>query len=127
MKFCRMIAASFMVAASLALQSPVLAQQSTNQGIATEEPQLRSFAKAYVEVQKIREFYEPQLGSAQDPQKANEIEREARSKITEAIVKEGLTLDSYGQIVQTANADEALRKRIIELIKEEQRDSRKIP
>jgi GTP1/Obg family GTP-binding protein len=122
-----MIAASFMLAASLALLSPVLAQQSTNQGIATEEPQLRSFAKAYVEVQKIREFYEPQLGSAQDPQKANEIEREARSKITEAIVKEGLTLDSYGQIVQTANADEALRKRIIELIKEEQRDSRKIP
>jgi Domain of unknown function (DUF4168) len=127
MQFCRMITASFMLAASLAVLSPALAQQSPNKGTATEEPQLRSFAKAYVEVQKIREFYEPQLGNTQNPQKANEIEREARSKITDAIVKEGLTLDSYGQIVQTANADETLRKRIIELINEEQKNSQKTP
>jgi Domain of unknown function (DUF4168) len=127
MQFWRMIAAIFMLAASLAVLSSALAQQTPNKGTTIEEPQLRSFAKAYVEVQKIREFYEPQLGTAQDPQKSSEIEREARSKITEVIGKEGLTLDSYSRIVQTANADESLRKRIIELINEEKKGSPTTP
>jgi hypothetical protein len=127
MQFWRMIAPSLMLAVSLAVLSPALAQQTSNKETETEEVQLRSFARAYVEVQKIREFYKPQLGPTQDPQKANEIEREARSKISEAIVKEGLTPDSYSQMVQTANADEALRKRIIELINEEKKNSHKTP
>jgi Domain of unknown function (DUF4168) len=127
MQFWRMIAAIFLLAASLAVFSSALAQQTPNKGTTIEEPQLRSFAKAYVEVQKIREFYEPQLSTAQDPQKSSEIEREARSKITEAIGKEGLTLDSYSRIVQTANADESLRKRIIELINEEKKGSPTTP
>jgi Domain of unknown function (DUF4168) len=127
MQFWRMIAAIFMLAASLAVFSSALAQQTPNKGTTIEEPQLRSFAKAYVEVQKIRAFYEPQLGTAQDPQKSSEIEHEARSKITEAIGKEGLTLDSYSRIVQTANADESLRKRIIELINEEKKGSPTTP
>jgi hypothetical protein len=75
MQFWRMIAAIFMLAASLA----VLICTSRNKGTTIEEPQLRSFAKAYVEVQKIREFYEPQLGTAQDPQKSSEIERDPKS------------------------------------------------
>jgi hypothetical protein len=122
-----MIAPSLMLAASLAVLSPALAQQTSNKETETEEVQIRSFARAYVEVQKIREFYKPQLDTTQDPEKANEIEREARSKISEAIVKEGLTLDSYRQLVQTANADEALRKRIMELINEVKKNSEKTP
>jgi hypothetical protein len=122
-----MIALSLMLAASLAVLSPALAQQTSNKETETEEVQLRSFARAYVEVQKIREFYKPQLGTTQDPEKANEIDGEARSKISEAIVKEGLTLDSYRQLVQTANADEALRKRIMELINEVKKNSEKTP
>jgi Domain of unknown function (DUF4168) len=127
MEFWKMIAGILMLATSLAVLLPALAQQSPNQGTTIEETQLRSFAKAYAEVQKIREFYERQLGTTQDPQKSNEIEREARSKITEAIGKEGLTLDSYSQIVQTANGDDSLRKRIIELINEEKKSSQKTP
>ena len=127
MVFGKIIAPSFMLAASLIVLSPALAQQTSDKATETEEIQLRSFAKAYVEVQKIRELYEPQLGTTQDPQKADEIEREAKSKISQAIVKEGLTLDSFRQIVQTANADEALRKRIIDLINEEKKNSEKTP
>jgi hypothetical protein len=127
MVFGKIIAASFMLVASLIVLSPAPAQQTSDKATETEEIQLRSFAKAYVEVQKIRELYEPQLGTTQDPQKADEIEREAKSKISQAIVKEGLTLDSFGQIVQTANADEALRKRIIDLINEEKKNSEKTP
>ena len=123
MQLWRMIALSLMLAAFLVVLSPALAQETSNKGTEAEEVQLRSFARAYVEVQRIREFYKPQLGPTQDPQKANEIEREARSKISEAIVKEGLTPDSYSQMVQTANADEALRKRIMELINEVKKHS----
>ena len=127
MQFPKMIVAIFMFAASLAVLSPAVAQQSTEKGTIIEETQLRSFAKAYAEVEKIREFYEPQLGTTRDPQKSSEIESEARSKIGEAIGKEGLTLDSYRQIVQIANADESLRKRIIEMINEEKKNSQKTP
>jgi hypothetical protein len=75
MQFLRMIAASFMFAVSLAAPSLSLAQQTSPKGMEIDESQLRSFARAYTEVQKMREVYEPQLGTTQDPQKANDIER----------------------------------------------------
>jgi hypothetical protein len=42
MQFWRMIAAIFMLAASLAVLSSALAQQTPNKGTTIEEPQLRS-------------------------------------------------------------------------------------
>jgi len=46
MRFWRMIAPGLMLAVSLALLSPALAQQTSNKGTETEEVQLRSFARA---------------------------------------------------------------------------------
>jgi Domain of unknown function (DUF4168) len=129
MKATRIAVPAFLLAASLLtlLPFPALSQQPYGQdGQETEAPaemQLRSFAKAYVKVEKIREAYEPQLSATPDPQKAREIEQEAISKIGEVIVKEGLTLDSFNQIVQTANANDDLRKRIVVLINEEKKKS----
>jgi Domain of unknown function (DUF4168) len=63
------------------------------------------------------------LSASPDAQKSREIEQEAISKIGEVIVKEGLTLESFNQIVQTANANDDLRKRIVVLINEEKKKS----
>jgi hypothetical protein len=63
------------------------------------------------------------LSASPDAQKSREIEQEAISKIGEVIVKEGLTLESFNQIVQTANANDDLRKRIVLLINEEKKKS----
>jgi hypothetical protein len=126
MKATRIAVPAFLLAAALLtlLPFPALSQQPYGQETeAPAEMQLRSFAKAYVKVEKIREAYEPQLSATPDPQKAREIEQEAISKIGEVIVKEGLTLDSFNQIVQTANANDDLRKRIVVLINEEKKKS----
>ena len=126
MKATRVALPAVLLAASLLTLPPFPAfslQPYGHEAEAPAEMQLRSFAKAYVEVEKIREAYEPQLSATPDAQKAREIEQEAISKIGEVIVKEGLTLDSFNQIVQTANANDDLRKRIVVLINEEKKKS----
>jgi hypothetical protein len=97
--------------------------QSHDQQRPVSEDQLRSFAKAYVKVEKIRESYEPRILMTQDPQKSRELEEEGISKIGEAIAHEGLTVESYSRIVRTANADEELRKKILDLINEQKNKS----
>jgi hypothetical protein len=127
MPFARIIAARFffLAASLLAVPQPALSQQpsDTNQPSRIGEDQLRSFARAYVGVEKVRESYEPQLMKNQDPQKGREIEKEAISKIDQIITQEGFTPESYSRLVQTANADDELRKKILDLIKEEKNKS----
>jgi hypothetical protein len=95
------------------------AQQPPKQQTNVSESQLRSFAKVYVEVEKIRQAYEPRLKEAKDPQEGNAIQKDAVSKMQEALTKEGLTEESYSQIFEVARADEGLRKKLIDLINEE--------
>jgi Domain of unknown function (DUF4168) len=115
----------FLATSPLAIPHPALSQQSpeTNQPTGVGDDQLRSFARAYVGVEKVRESYEPQLMKNQDPQRGREIEKEAISRIDEIIAHEGFTPESYSRLVQTANADDELRKKILELIKEEKNKS----
>jgi hypothetical protein len=84
-----------------------------------DDGQLRSFAKVYVQVEKIRETYGPQLKETQDPQKGIEIQKEAKSKIDGALAKEGMTVEAYSQTIQSVNANDDLRKKAIELIDQE--------
>ena len=97
----------------------VRAQESLKPQLSVSENQLRSFAKVYVEVEKIRQVYEPRLKEAKNPEEGKEIENEAVSKMQGALTKEGLTQESYGQIVEIARADENLRQKIINFINEE--------
>ena len=94
-----------------------LAQESPAQDIS--EGQMRAFAKVYVQIDKIRQFYEPQMKEAKDPEEAKAVEKEAVSKMHEALIKEGLTEESYVQIFQMARTDEDLRTKLIELINAE--------
>jgi len=97
----------------------VQAQESLKPQLSVSESQLRSFAKVYVEVEKIRQVYVPRLKEAKNPEEGKEIENEAVSKMQGALTKEGLTQESYGQIFEIARADEGLRQKIINFINEE--------
>jgi hypothetical protein len=99
------------------------AQESPKQQLDVSETQLRSFAKVYVEVEKIRQAYEPRLKEAKNPEEGKEIENEAVSKLQTALTKEGLTQESYGQIFEIARADEGLRKKLMNFINEERQKS----
>jgi hypothetical protein len=100
-----------------------LAQQSPKQPMNVSETELRAFAKVYVEVEKIRQVYEPRLKESKDPEEGKEIQKEALSKMQETLTKEGLTEESYVQIFEIARADEGLRKKLLDLINEEKRKS----
>ena len=108
---------------ALLIAEQVWAQDSLKPQLSVSESQLRSFAKVYVEVEKIRQEYEPRLKEAKNPEEGKEIEKEAVSKMQGALTKEGLTQESYGQIFEIARADEGLRKIIIDFINEERRKS----
>jgi hypothetical protein len=94
-------------------------EPSSGPAASVDDGQLRSFAKVYVQVEKIRETYGLQLKETQDPQKSVEIQKEAKSKIDNALAKEGLTVESYSQTVQTVNGNDELRKKAIEMIDKE--------
>ena len=100
-------------------QPPNRGQQATpGQPANVDDQQLRSFAKVYVQVEKIRQTYEPRAKQA-SPEEGKQIQQEAQSKFHEALTKEGLTEDSYTQIFEVARADQAVRKKVLQMIGEE--------
>ena len=99
------------------------AQESPKQQLNVSDTQLRAFAKVYVEVEKIRQAYEPRLKEAKNAQEGKQIETEAVLKMQGALTKQGLTQESYTQIFEIARADEGLRKKLIEIINEERQKS----
>jgi hypothetical protein len=107
----------------LPIAKQVRAQNSPKQQLNVSETQLRAFAKVYVEVEKIRQAYEPRLKEAKNAQEGKQIETEAVLKMQGALTEQGLTPESYTQIFEIARADEGLRKRLVEIINEERQKS----
>jgi uncharacterized protein DUF4168 len=102
---------------------PVFAQKPPKQQSKIDTTQLRTFAKVYVEFEKIRDTYEPRLSNAKGDQEAEAIQKEARVKIDEALAKEGLSRETYSQIINTLNTDSELRAKAMQLIDEERKKS----
>lgn len=99
---------------------------STGQPTMQSQPQksvsdkeLQSFAKAYVEVEEIRASHEASLSQAQKPEQAQKIQQEANAKMVKAVEKQGLTAETYNQILTAVNSDGALAKKALELIEKE--------
>jgi hypothetical protein len=125
MKF---VAVSFL---GLVLLSPSLmfraveAQQSTPNPIAPGEQtpisdnELRSFAKTYLEFEKVRAEYGPRIGTASTPEEKGAVEQEAVLQFGKALEKEGMTMQQYSAIYQTVSADQQLREKVLRIIEEE--------
>src|SRR6516225_4552761 len=96
---------------TLAQQTPP--QQPPPQQTDLNETQLRSFAKAYVEIEKILKTYEPQLQEATTPEEGKHLQNEELLKINQVLTEEGMDVQSYQRVVQIVNADEGLRKKVL--------------
>jgi uncharacterized protein DUF4168 len=101
----------------------IFAQETPKQQSKIDPTQLKSFARVYVEFEKIRDTYEPRLNKAQGDQEAQVIQKEAGAKIDEALAKEGLSREIYSQIINTLNTDSELRAKAMLLIDEERKKS----
>ena len=101
----------------------IFAQELPTQQSKIDPTQLKSFARVYVEFEKIRDTYEPRLNKAQGDQETEVIQKEAKVKIDEALAKEGLSRETYSQIINTLNSDSELRAKAMQLIDEERKKS----
>ena len=117
------VAAIFIVGFIFPFARESRAQEMPTRPMNVSETQLRAFAKVYVEVEKIRQAYEPRLKEAKNPEEGKEIQKEAVSKMQGALTKEGLTEEGYVQIFEVARADAGLRQKLIDLINEEKQKS----
>ena len=111
---------------TLAQQTPAqqpAAQQTPGQQSDLNETQLRSFAKVYVQVEKILKIYEPQLKDAKTPEEGKQIQNEEMSKVDQALTQGGMDAQSYHRIIEIANGDDGLRKKLLGFINEERQKS----
>lgn len=83
------------------------------------ESDLRAFAKAYIESEKIRSEYTPKFNGANSQQEKGAVEQEAVTKFNKAVENQGLTMQQYSALYQTVSVDPQLRARVLQLVEEE--------
>jgi hypothetical protein len=83
------------------------------------DKELQSFAKAYVEVEEIRVSHQASLSQVQDPTQVQKIQQEANANMVKAVEQQGLTPESYNQILAAVSNDGELAKKARELIAKE--------
>jgi hypothetical protein len=84
-----------------------------------EEPKLKSFAVAFLEVSKVNQEYQPQLQAATDPEEQKRIRDEAGGKMVEAVENtDGISVEEYSQIIAQAQTDPELAQQINTLVQE---------
>jgi hypothetical protein len=105
------------------LSNPVVwGQEVPAQGNISDQ-ELRVFAKAYVQVDRVRLALEPIMQNAQDPEQKQNIQQEATGKMEKAVEEQGLSKERYMMIFNTVKGDTELHAKTIKLIEEEQKNS----
>lgn len=84
-----------------------------------EQPKLKSFAVAFLEVSKVNQQYQPQIQATSDPQEQQRIRDEAGGKMVQAVENtDGITVEEYSQIIASAQTDPELAQQINTLVQE---------
>jgi len=99
--------------------------QPSQQGDNISDKELRTFAKAYVELQKIQREYEPSLRDTQEPERAQKVQQEAMARVENSLKGHGFTPESFQRTFALVNANDELRKKALGLIEEERDKERK--
>src|SRR5690606_4547040 len=73
------------------------------------EDKLKSFATAFLQVNKVTQQYQPQIAAAGTPEDQQRLRQEAGEKMVEAVnASEGISVDEYNSIIQAAQANPEL-------------------
>ncbi len=118
---CGLLVVSGFAGVSGAMAQSAAPQRQPQQQAAISQEELKSFAVAAKEVQKINQSYMPSYQSAQTDEQKKAIEREAMGKMTQAVKEKGLTVEKYNQIVQVAQSDPEVARKVDEYAREPSR------
>lgn len=105
------------------LQPPAAAEEPTTmEAPATtsfDESTLRSFVVAFLQVDEINRNYLPQMQEADTPEAQQEVQQQATQEMVVAVENaEGISVEEYNSIIETAQADPELANQINELIRQ---------
>lgn len=103
------------LAADTRAQSAPPAQAAPTASVNEED--IRAYAEAALAVQEISAKWQPRIAAAQEQQRADEIagmQRDAQQEMVEAVQDKGLTVERYNDIYKVAQADPAVRDRIVQ-------------
>lgn len=93
---------------------PADAQSEYDQG------KLDSFVTAAMAVNDLIDKWTPQIQGAESEQQANEMRTQANTEMVEAIEQtDGITVDEYQEILETARADPEFSTRIQDMLEDE--------
>ncbi len=95
-------------------QEPWEQQQAAPADFSDEE--IDRVASAYVDIIDIREDYHGKLASVDDPEEAQAIQMEANEKITEAVENNGVSVETYNEVIAAAQTDESLMNDLLSKI-----------
>ena len=77
-----------------------------------EEADIRPFAAALQEVQRITDSYSPFAAAARTPQELDRVESAAFDEMKDAVAKKGFVVSRFNEIVAMAQLDPDLADRI---------------
>jgi len=106
------------LAAALIFSVAAVAQtdQVEQQTMDVSDQQLEQFADAQVEIASIQEDFSGRLQGVEDPEKAQELQRQANEEMTTAVKDAGLDVQSFNQIAMAIQNDPELQQKLTELI-----------
>jgi len=84
------------------------------------ETELKQYAMAVLEVMQISQEYRPQMEAASSSDERTAIQSKAGEEMVEAVRGAGLSVETYNQIYNAAQADPNLADKIDEYIREAQ-------
>lgn len=84
------------------------------------EGELRSFAVAVLEVQKINSTYLPRFEAAGSTEEKEQVLEAAKQEVAQVIQKQGISMDRFHQILGHTQANPGLADKVRQLIREAQ-------
>ncbi|MCW5605173.1 MAG: DUF4168 domain-containing protein [Burkholderiales bacterium] len=97
-----------------AQDAPVAPGKSVN---TYSDGELKSFAEAMLEVQRINMTYQPQMESAKTPEEKDRVQQAAMQEAIQAVEGKGMPVDKYQEILLVAQNDPVVADKIRQHIK----------
>jgi hypothetical protein len=118
---CRFLAMTLCAAMSIAVAPLTFAQGTPSEilrsGPSYSDVELKSFAVAALEVQRINDTYLPKLKTASTPEEQKQVEKIATDEMVKAVEKEGMSVDKYKEIMNHAQSNPEIADRVMKHIK----------
>jgi hypothetical protein len=106
-----------LVCAPAVLAQATLKPPAAQAASSYSDDELKSFAVAVVEVQRINDTYVQKLESAASPEEQQQLRKAASQEMVQAVQKGGLSVDKYKEIMSQAETDPVVAQRVKEHIK----------